>query len=187
MTQPSKKITRRRPGPKPRGPFEDKQATLTTRITAQTRQRLEEAAEASGLSLSQEIERRLDRSFKEDHVDDEIIKERWGDKFAYNFMKVLASVKMLVENQTGKSMKDDWDTFFAVRQAWQRIIEAVSAPQIPDGWMEKHTPPPESNRLRVLSGEHPETYEPLPKIGQVAADVLLEELVKALREKKQEG
>src|SRR5690242_4365213 len=54
---------RRRPGPKPRGPFENKRLTLTTRITEDLRKKLEAAAEATGRSLSQEIELRLLESF----------------------------------------------------------------------------------------------------------------------------
>ena len=55
--------TRRRPGPKPRGPFQNKRLTLTTRITEDLRKKLEAAAEDSGRSLSQEIELRLIESF----------------------------------------------------------------------------------------------------------------------------
>jgi hypothetical protein len=51
-----------RSGPKPRGPFEDKRKTLTTRITEETRAMLEAGAAASGRSLSQEIELQLERA-----------------------------------------------------------------------------------------------------------------------------
>ncbi len=60
--------TRRRPGPKPRGPFQNKRLTLTTRITEDLREKLEAAAEASGRSLSQEIELRLTQSFTADET-----------------------------------------------------------------------------------------------------------------------
>jgi hypothetical protein len=51
-----------RPGPRPQGPYEDKRQTLTTRITSETRMKLEAAAAASGRSLSQEIELLLERA-----------------------------------------------------------------------------------------------------------------------------
>jgi hypothetical protein len=51
-----------RRGAKPRGPYEDKRQTLTTRITGEMRAKLEAAAAASGRSLSQEIELQLDRA-----------------------------------------------------------------------------------------------------------------------------
>jgi hypothetical protein len=56
---------RKRRGPQPRGEFEDKRRTLTTRITDITRQRLEAASRTNGRSLSQEIEWRLERSFEQ--------------------------------------------------------------------------------------------------------------------------
>jgi hypothetical protein len=55
----------RHTGTRPQGPFRDKRRTLTTRITDETRTKLDEAAAASGRSLAQEIELRLDRSFTE--------------------------------------------------------------------------------------------------------------------------
>ncbi len=60
------KGTEPRPGPRPRGPFEDKRRTLTTRITDGTRDRLDTAAAAAGRSLSQEIEMRLEQSFRDE-------------------------------------------------------------------------------------------------------------------------
>ena len=57
-----------RPGPKPRGPFQDKRKTMTTRITESTRIRLDEAAQAADRSLSQEIEYRLVQSFETDNL-----------------------------------------------------------------------------------------------------------------------
>lgn len=56
----------RKPGPRPRGPFEDKCRVLTTRITETTRTALQAASEATGRSLSQEIEVRLEASFRAD-------------------------------------------------------------------------------------------------------------------------
>lgn len=50
-------------GPAPKGEFSDKSKVISTRIRADTREALEAAAAASGRSLSQEIERRLRRSF----------------------------------------------------------------------------------------------------------------------------
>ncbi len=63
------RVTRKRApgaGRKPRGPFKGKTATLTTRITAATRAALDAAAQKNGLSLSQEVERRLDNSILRD-------------------------------------------------------------------------------------------------------------------------
>ena len=46
-------------GAKPKGPFKGKSATLTTRITPETRVELERSAQELGRSLSQEVELRL--------------------------------------------------------------------------------------------------------------------------------
>ena len=68
----------RRRGPKPKGPFEDKRKTLTTRITEQMRIALEGAANDSGRSLSQEIELRLERSFEPGRSLEKQLEERYG-------------------------------------------------------------------------------------------------------------
>jgi hypothetical protein len=53
-------------GRKPRGEFKGKTATLTTRITTETRQALDNAAKKNSRSLSQEVERRLRDSLRGD-------------------------------------------------------------------------------------------------------------------------
>lgn len=58
----------KRPGPRSRGPYTDKRRTLSTRITDETRAKLDDASKASGRSLSQEIELRLERSFWTDDL-----------------------------------------------------------------------------------------------------------------------
>ena len=52
-------IEKKKPGPKPKGPFKDRSAVLTTRLSQETRDALEEAAEKSGRSLGQEAEFRI--------------------------------------------------------------------------------------------------------------------------------
>jgi len=49
-------------GRKPQGEFHGKSTTMTTRITPMLRKALDEACEASGRSLSQEVEYRLAQS-----------------------------------------------------------------------------------------------------------------------------
>jgi hypothetical protein len=59
-------MTLRRRGPRPKGPFEGQVLTLTTRITPETRAKLDAVAASNGRSLSQEVELRLVRSIEED-------------------------------------------------------------------------------------------------------------------------
>jgi hypothetical protein len=87
----------RRRGPKPRGQFEDKRFTLTTRITESTRKRLEAAVANSGRSLSQEIELRLDQSFRDDVA--------WGGARTKALLQILASMSQL---HGPYSHDDDW-------------------------------------------------------------------------------
>jgi predicted HicB family RNase H-like nuclease len=51
-------------GRKPQGEFKGKASMLCTRITPETRMALEMAAKESGRSLSQEVEIRLEYSFR---------------------------------------------------------------------------------------------------------------------------
>jgi hypothetical protein len=106
---------RRRPGPKPRGQFEDKRFTLTTRITESTRKRLEGAAENSGRSLSQEIELRLEQSFRDD--------EAWGGARTKALLQFLARKTQL----HGHWRDDDWldtnDRFGEVLHEWYQHLE----------------------------------------------------------------
>ena len=56
-------VRKKRAGRRPAGPYSDKRAVITTRITEELRKALEAARERSGQSLSQEIEIRLRNSF----------------------------------------------------------------------------------------------------------------------------
>ena len=92
-----------RPGPRPRGPFEGKRSTLTTRITVGTRKKLEDSARDAGRSLSQEIELRLDRSYAQE---DELF-ARFGGKGQYRWLLLLAATLQMVEEVTGAKWDKD--------------------------------------------------------------------------------
>jgi hypothetical protein len=67
-------------GRKPKGPIKGKSAALSTRITPELRQLLDDAAEEAGRSLSQEVELRLRASFgpaplRGDEVTDELVRK----------------------------------------------------------------------------------------------------------------
>lgn len=92
-------------GPPPRGVFTDKSAVLSTRIRPDTRAAIQAAADASGRSLSQEIEMRLRRSLDFDVK----IADAFGDRRFYALMRIVATAMSLIENPTnkGKSFLDD--------------------------------------------------------------------------------
>jgi hypothetical protein len=80
-------------GRKPRGEFKGKSATLTTRIMPETRAAMQRAAQKSGRSLSQEVERRLNDSVLND-------RNRRSDVRA--LVEAIAIVSEKVEIATGK-------------------------------------------------------------------------------------
>ncbi len=118
MTDQQKK--RGKPGPKPRGPFADKRKTLTTRITERTRRRIEEAAEQTDRSLSQEIEFRLERSLS----DEDLRHAEFGSEAIYQFMKTLVRVVNIVELKTGSKISDDPYNRTQAIAAMRDVLEA---------------------------------------------------------------
>ncbi len=113
MAQQRRKA-RRRPGPKPRGPYADQRRTITTRITEKTRHTLEKSAERRDRSLSQEIEFRLEQSFMKDEADERVRKavmegvyEMFGGEQRFSIMNMFAWHWTASEALTGKSWRDD--------------------------------------------------------------------------------
>jgi len=109
-------------GRKPRGEFKGKTATLTTRITPGTRKALERAAKESGLSLSQEVERRLDRS---------ILKERNRAPDVLALAEAFAQIIENVQERTGKYWREDAFTGEAIRHGIDFLIRHFAASGVP--------------------------------------------------------
>ena len=96
-------------GRKPKGEYAEKGVTLSTRIRSDTRAALEEAAKASGRSLSQECEHRLRRSFDED----EALIDRLGGRQLYAMFRMIAAAMELTVMQwqqfsSAKDERFDW-------------------------------------------------------------------------------
>jgi uncharacterized protein (DUF1778 family) len=108
---------RRKPGPKPKGPFEDKRRTLTTRITDETRLMLEAAAAQTGRSLSQEIEFRLETSLK--------LAEMSGGVEYEALFQMMAGAARMIEARLGRSPFTDGQAGMAVLVAWRKIMSAA--------------------------------------------------------------
>ena len=100
-------------GRKPRGDFTGKTATLTTRITAETRAAMERAAQKSGRSLSQEVERRLNDSVRNE-------RNRRYDVRA--LAEAIAIVAEKVEKATGKHWLQDAFTGEALRGGIETLV-----------------------------------------------------------------
>ena len=105
-------------GRKPRGEFKGKTATLTTRITPETRVALKDAAKKSGLSLSQEVERRLVRSVAREH-------KRTPD--VLGLAEATAEVTDKVQEATGNRWREDAFTGEAIRHGMDFLIRHFAA------------------------------------------------------------
>jgi hypothetical protein len=100
-------------GRKPRGEFKGKSATLTTRIMPETRAAMQRAAQKSGRSLSQEVERRLNDSVLND-------RNRRSDVRA--LVEAIAIVSEKVEIATGKNWLQDAFTGEALRHGIEVLV-----------------------------------------------------------------
>lgn len=94
-------------------PGEGKRVPLNMRTTREVRTKLELVAADSGRSLVQEVEHRLEQSFKED--------ESVGGMRLRALLLLFGTAARLVEHETGKSLFEDWNTWVAVQAAWRRL------------------------------------------------------------------
>jgi hypothetical protein len=110
-------------GPKPRGEFSSKGATLSARITVGTRQRLAEAAAENGRSLSAELEARLARSFgTEGDLRD------WGERESYELLRAIAEGMKDAQVLAGKPLLEDAWTFDLTVEVMRGVVEAFRPP-----------------------------------------------------------
>jgi hypothetical protein len=95
------------------GPGE--RVAILSRTTLEMRKRLDDAAAASGRSLAQEIELRLEQSFRPP-----IAEEYAGSRYAVKLIEVVVIACRLAEGMTGYSVDDNRETFkLAVQLAHQ--------------------------------------------------------------------
>ena len=110
-------------GRKPKGEFVGKSATITTRIRPDHRAALEEAANASGRSLSQELEFRLRASLQKPTK-----AQRRNQALGY----AITLMAEAIEKGTGRSWLDDLFTGTALRYAIEHFAFHF-APTLTDG------------------------------------------------------
>ena len=106
-------------------PGEGKRHPLNMRTTKDVRDRLEAAAAASGRSLVQEVEFRLQKSFSNELTYQgfmESIDEQFQGKGTYYLMKFLALAMATSEGETGKYWRDDAYTCALVEAVFNSIL-----------------------------------------------------------------
>ena len=111
---------RKRMGRPPLPPGKRKRESMGFRPTPELRRKLEKAAQASGLSLTQVVERRLDQSF----LRDELLGGQFGEKSTYRLMVMLGSTINLVQEMTGKNWRKDRRTYVEVKRAVSAFLDA---------------------------------------------------------------
>lgn len=88
---------------------------MSFRPDPNVRQRIEDAAGASGRSLSQEIEFRLLQTLEAER--------QVGGPELWALFKMMGAAVELIEQMTGKTWKSNHETSTAIFEAWYRLIE----------------------------------------------------------------
>jgi hypothetical protein len=115
-------------GPKAKGDFSSKGATLSARITISTHERLKSLAKTSGASVSQEVEARLLRSFQDDA--DGAYRD-FGFNTEYWLLRLIAESIKETEGFTGRLWRDDAFTFQVMVAAMNSFLKAFRPPGKP--------------------------------------------------------
>ena len=90
------------------------------------KRRLQEAANSQGVSLSEEIENRVERTF--------LGEEAYGGKELNGLLLLMVGATKIIQERNGKSASDDWKTGLAILHAWKRQIRGW-LPRPPDEWI----------------------------------------------------
>jgi len=116
---PDAKPVRKRGRP-PLPKSERKLSALGFRPTPGLRSMLNKAAERNGRSVGQEVQSRLERSFQEE--------DALGGAELHDFLKMLGSAARVIEARTGKRWAKDFETFSAVKAAWNELQNFACPP-----------------------------------------------------------
>ena len=112
-------------GPAPRGDYTGKSSVFSTRIRPDLRKKLQQAAKRNDRSLSQEVERRLNRSF----LEDDKIADTFGDRRTYVLMRMMADAIHFGYDRANPLWLDSPIEFEKAISAALFVLEAIR----PDG------------------------------------------------------
>lgn len=136
---------------RPVSPSGAKNETLATRISGDLREQLDRAAAAKGRSLSNEVGIRLDRSFQEEHLEQDIV-ERLGGRKTFGLLLAIAGLIEEIESITMERWHDDPYTAAAIADAIPVVLKNLAPahdgegdPEAPEGTLvmrgeRAHTP-----------------------------------------------
>jgi hypothetical protein len=111
---------KRRPG----RPSKGKRGNFTFRVTEKLREQLEGAAGEADLSVSEEIERRLEKSFSDKNVVEELL----GGPETLRLLMTIGQAIRMVEGTTGKQWTDDYETVVATKIAIKTVLDLIREP-----------------------------------------------------------
>jgi len=112
--------TRRKPG----RPATGKRGNFTFRVTDKLRSELVARAEASGISVSEQIEQMLNQNIHEGGVIAEVL----GGTHNRDFLRTIAAAIITVESMSGKKLTEDHHTNLAMRTAVRAVIDFQRLP-----------------------------------------------------------
>ncbi|MDA1323843.1 MAG: hypothetical protein O3C34_03780 [Proteobacteria bacterium] len=139
MSKLGKVLENKRLGRPPLPPEKRKRSTMGFRPTPAIRKKLEESASATGLSLTQEVERRLDRTFEEDENRKsvtEFVCDSFGGKIIYRFLQVIASAGARIEQVRERPVYEDKEGWMALKEAANQLFDEF----IPDDQKQMSSP-----------------------------------------------
>ncbi len=148
------------------------------RPTAELRKKIETVAATSGLSLTQEVERRLEQSFLKENADDRVrraIHESFGGEPQLRMAYLFAQCGSAAEAKTGKPWTDDWTTFKVAVGVLEGIAETLLGKDPVTQFEEaigRRPSEDEESRLARLSGR--KLYETDEELKAAAANIVAE-------------
>ena len=156
---------KRKPGPgrPPSGPFKSKHATITTRVTTETYERLKAEAAAEARSLSQWIEMRLTHD-RADRLDELV--EQFGGSEAFALLLLAARLSVWASAGTGRHWLHDRYLFDLVRKHWDLLLDQM-------------TPPGDAAEAPVGFAGFFERFGTLEDFARVGVDSYLDEVLRA--------
>ena len=98
-----------------------KRYALSMRTTKELRDKLDQAREASGRSLAQEVEARLEQSFQWEETE----YRHFGDRGTYRLMALVAMTLGLVETVTGKHWSKDPQALVEAKSAVNAFLDSL--------------------------------------------------------------
>lgn len=163
---------------------EGKRSTLSVRLTPEGRARLDKAASASGRSLAQEVEMRLENSFAQDVLMETIF---GGNLHSRNVMHACATAMRRIEMVREARWVDDYATLWTCRKAVEHINQivfgyATDDPIVPDGTGEQ------KDYISYLSRlAHDAAIEACRDLGLIVPGPKREVLQRLVRQKFNDG